>query len=63
MRKISRTIARALRDNLALYCAMDDYGTRQYCWTEGEALAWLPAMSSNAVVFRGSVIIAGRVHA
>ena len=30
------------------YCVVDNFGTRQLCWTRKGAMAWLPYCANNA---------------
>lgn len=43
-----------------MYLVTDDYGTRQRCWSWGEAVSWLQVCSPNAHVYRFGRLVAGR---
>lgn len=42
--------AKWLRKAMARYVILDNFGTRQYCWTEQEALDWLPYCANWATI-------------
>lgn len=49
-----------MRECFAKYEVRDDCGTKRYCWTESEAMDWLPSCSTYAAVLNrrsGEIII------
>jgi hypothetical protein len=65
VKKIWQTVRREVKRFLAPWAAQDEYGTWQPCWTEGEAMGWLPYLAHDARVVKGwrrGVVVARRVQ-